>query len=433
MSTIDSHNICKKYYPTGQHNGGALLPSHWEDRERPSPSLPCFLQQKLEHQESILYKSQLTGNYLAVGRSADARSITLQSNDYLDISQHESIRRAQVASLQNKSKSTVMSAVFLGEDSKQAEFESAMARFSYMPAAVLCQSGWAANVGLMQVIADETIPVYIDMFTHMSLWEGVKQTGAPVHAFRHNDVRHLESLLKKNGAGVVLTESIFSTTGVVAPLREIVRVANLYDCISVVDESHSLGTHGPQGAGLVAELGLSSQVHFITSSLAKAFAGRAGVILGSKEVCERLPFLAFPAIFSSAMLPYEIDGLLATLSLIKNSDHRRWKLHANAAYLRAGLSELGYNIESHSQIIALEAGVVNNTGVLRDRLDEENILGSAFYPPATPRTRSLVRFSLNAGLDEQQLDSILRVCADIREDVGMWQWKSVLRKQRRKH
>lgn len=397
------------------------------------PRLPSFLQQKIEHQNSVLYKSKQTGDYLAVGRPANARSIVLQSNDYLDISQHASICRAQIESLQDNAKSTVMSAVFLGEDSKQAKFEAAMAGFSKMPAAVLCQSGWAANVGLMQVITDPSIPVYIDMFAHMSLWEGVKQTGAPVHAFRHNDVKHLESLLKKHGAGVILTESIFSTTGVVAPLRKIVQLANAYNCVSVVDESHSLGTHGPQGAGLVAELGLSHQVHFITSSLAKAFAGRAGIILGAKAVCQRLPFLAFPAIFSSAMLPYEIEGLMATLKLIKQSDQRRSQLHANAEYLRAGLSGLGYSIESQSQIIALEAGVVDNTGLLRDRLDQENILGSAFYPPATPRTRSLVRFSLNAGLTQPQLDSILQVCADIRDDVGMWQWKSVLRKQRCKH
>lgn len=433
MSTIESLNTSKRQYSINSLNGELLLPSYWVDEQVKRPGLPSFLKNKLEQQESILYKSQQTGDYLAVGRSANARSITLQSNDYLDISQHENIRNAQVACLQEKTKSTVMSAVFLGEDSKQAEFETAMATFADMPSAVLCQSGWAANVGLMQVIADATIPVYIDMFTHMSLWEGVKQTGAPVYAFRHNDVKHLESQLKKHGAGVVLTESIFSTTGVVAPLRDIIRISNQYNCISVVDESHSLGTHGPQGAGLVAELGLSQQVHFITSSLAKAFAGRAGVILGPKEVCERLPFLAFPAIFSSAMLPYEIEGLIATLHLIQNANHRRRRLHANAAYLRTGLSELGYNIESQSQIIALEAGVVDNTGRLRDRLDEENILGSAFYPPATARTRSLVRFSLNAGLSQAQLDSILRVCAEIRDDVGMWQWKSVLRKQRLKH
>ena len=216
MSTLELQNITRNNDAIQQLKDSAFLNPAWIDfkgEKRISPNFPDFLKRKLERQEDILYKSEKTGNYLAVGRSADARSIALQSNDYLDISQHESIRQAQLDSLQKKSNSTVMSAVFLGDDSKQAMFEIAMAKFAHMPSAVLCQSGWAANVGLMQVIADETTPVYIDMFTHMSLWEGVKQTGAPVHAFRHNDVKHLESLLKKHGAGVVLTESIFSTTG----------------------------------------------------------------------------------------------------------------------------------------------------------------------------------------------------------------------------
>ena len=309
MSELLILDFNKKHINTYHNQADSYEPATLPKESKTTLKLPQFLLKKLHQQEEILFKSERTGNYLAIGKPADAKSIALQSNDYLSIAQHPDIVNAQIKALESQKKSSVMSAVFLGENSKQAEFESEMALFTGMPSAVLCQSGWAANVGLMQVIADKNIPVYIDMFTHMSLWEGVKQTGAPTHPFRHNNSQHLESLIKKHGPGVVLTESIFSTTGVVAPLKDIIAVANRYECISVVDESHSLGTHGTHGAGLVEELGLSNQVHFITASLAKAFAGRAGIILGPTEICKRTPFLAFPAIFSSALLQHEVEGL----------------------------------------------------------------------------------------------------------------------------
>jgi CAI-1 autoinducer synthase len=223
----------------------------------------------------------------------------------------------------------MMSAVFQQEESLGKNLEKKFAAYLGFENAVLCQSGWAANVGLIQAIAEENTPVYIDFMTHMSLWEGIKSAGARPISFRHNDVLHLEKLIKQHGCGIIAVDSVYSTNGSVSPLPEIIAIGNKYGCILVIDESHSLGTHGPNGKGMVYELGLSDQVHFLTASLAKAFVNRTGLIACSKEFAGYFPYISRPAIFSSAILPVDLAALKATLKIISEADDRRKKLRQN--------------------------------------------------------------------------------------------------------
>lgn len=393
-------------------------------------AFPDFVEKRLRLCDDEIFKPRKNKKPLVLGNlQPDANSVMLQSNDYLNISNHPHIRNAQLDVLGKMSHEPVMSAVFLHETSDLHVFEKKMAAFAGFESAILCQSGWAANVGLMQVIADSTVPVYIDFFTHMSLWEGIKGSGAVPYAFRHNDAGHLERLINEHGQGIVLVDSLYSTMGDVAPLREIIDIANRYDCVSVVDESHSLGTNGEHGSGLVNELGLTGKVHFITASLAKAFAGRAGIILCSSKFARYYPYMAYPAIFSSALLPHEIAGLNATIDVIYAGDDRRAALHEKSRYFREGLSSLGYNIASQSQIVSIEGGLESDTELLRDALEARNIFGSVFLAPATPKTRSLMRFSLHSGLRMEELEYVLNVCEEIRDEIGMWNWKSTKRKR----
>ncbi|MBL6955940.1 MAG: aminotransferase class I/II-fold pyridoxal phosphate-dependent enzyme [Chlorobium phaeobacteroides] len=232
------------------------------------------------------------------------------------------------------------------------------------------------------------------------------------------------------GQGVVLLDSVYSTIGDIAPLFDIVEIAGLHDCIIVVDESHSLGTHGPGGAGLVYELGLTERVHFVTASLAKSFAGRAGVIFCKERFAKYYPYLAHPAIFSSGLMPHEIAGLSATLDVIKKSNDRRKRLNELSAYVRKEMDELGYAFDSESQIVAIEPGPESNTELFRDALEARNVFGSVFCSPATPKNRSLMRFSLHSGLQRKDVVHLLNVCDEIRDEVNMREWKSTKRKGR---
>ncbi|UZJ40010.1 quorum-sensing autoinducer CAI-1 synthase [Prosthecochloris sp. SCSIO W1102] len=384
---------------------------------------------KAAYEKSV--KPRKNGKPLVVGnRIPDSNSIVLQSNDYLSLSKHPDITAAQIKVLQDAGREMVMSAVFLHEGSEKSIFEKAMADFVGVEDSVLCQSGWSANVGLLQVIAEENSPVYIDYFSHMSLWQGIKVAGAVPYPFRHNDVSHMERQIKEHGPGIVLVDSLYSTTGDMALLKDIIEVAKYYECVSVVDESHSLGVYGQNGAGLVNELGLTDEVNFMTASLAKAFAGRAGIIFCPEQFAQYYPYMAYPAIFSSTLLPHEIAGLQETLKITIKADEKRRCLHKYAKFLREGLDNLGYNIVSESQIISIESGLDSDTELLRDALEQRDIFGSVFVAPATPKNRSLIRFSLHSELKKEELQYLLRVCEEIRDEVNMWGWKSTKRKGR---
>ena len=373
------------------------------------------------------------GTHILRGRSPGKDSIVLQSNDYLSVAAHPEIVQAQIATLQKEGNGTVMSAAFLmNRDSPHRALEKQFATFMEADDAILCQSGFAANTGLLQSIADESMPVYLDMFAHMSLWEGARSAGARAIAFPHNSTDHLERQIRRHGPGVIAVDSVYSTNGSICPLQDIVALGQAYNCILVVDESHSLGTHGEQGCGLVPALGLSELVHFRTASLAKAFAGRAGLITCSAQFLDYFMCESRPAIFSSTLLPHEIAGFAATLKVIRRDDWRRTKLAENSNYLREGLSDMGYNVDdSESQIIALESGLEPQTKILRDALESRGVFGSVFCAAATPKNRSLIRLSVQTNFTRADLDRVLAVCYDIRNEVGLEGWASTRRKKNR--
>jgi CAI-1 autoinducer synthase len=392
------------------------------------PSLPAFVTSRVERYYRERVQETWGGGHIMRGRIAGPDALHLSSNDYLAIARHPDIIDSMARTLRENGGGLLMSGIFLHGECPQLRFEDRLATFMHAEAGVLCQSGYAANTGLIQSIASAQTPVYVDMMAHMSLWEGIRSAGAVPVAFRHNDVAHLEQQIGRYGPGVVLVDSVYSTTGGVCRLVPIADVCERQGCVFVVDESHSLGTHGPRGAGLVAELGLESRVAFRTASLAKAFAGRAGFITCPVDFQEYFKFESNPAIFSSTLLPHEISGLDATLSVIEAADRRRARLATSAAWLRQRLTELGYNLNgSESQIIALEAGTEQRTIVLRDALESRGIFGSVFCAPATARNRALIRLSIHAGLSDAQIERIATVCREIRSEVELDKWSSTRR------
>ena len=368
------------------------------------------------------------GRSLVHGLDAGPDAVRLNGNDYLNVTGHPHIVQAQSAAIRRDGEFVIQSGSFLLETHPVRAFEKRMAHWVGKDDGVLCQSGYAANVGLLQCIADEKTPVYIDMLAHMSLWEGARRAEAPTHAFRHNDVAHLQRLMERHGPGLVIVDSVYSTTGSVAPLVEIVDAAEAAGSMILVDESHSLGVYGPDGAGMVVEQGLHERVHFRTASLSKAFAARGGLVLCSDRLAEYLRYQSLPAIFSSSLLPHEIAGLDATIGVIQRASARRERVRAHGRHLRARLRAIGYDVGAdETQIIALVAGPEHLTIQLRDALEARGIFGSVFCDPATPRNRSLVRFTLGADHDRAEIDRIADVCAEIRPHLSLDQWPGARR------
>lgn len=388
------------------------------------PGLSPRLRQRIDQQFRQRWEQDWKRKFVTHGVTPGPDAVRLDGNDYLSVTGRPEIVQAQLDALRCNREFVVQSGVFQLDGSPTSRFEAALAGFVGKEGALLCQSGYTANLGLIQVIADAETPVYVDSLAHMSLWEGVRAAGAPAHAFRHNDPDHLDRMIRRQGGGgLVIVDSVYSTTGALCPLVAMVEVAERHGCMILVDESHSLGTHGPEGRGLCAELGLTHRVHFITASLAKAFAGRAGFFTLPDELRPYLMCHSYPSIFSSCLLPHEIAGLAATLEVVRGSDEARRNLRANTARLRASLGALGYPIQHGSeQILSLEAGPEVDTLALRDAIEARGIFGAVFCAPATSRNRSMVRLTLNATLTDAEMSHVEAVAAELAPRFKPWDW-----------
>jgi CAI-1 autoinducer synthase len=397
-----------------------------------SPELPEFARQRVERFHSERVAASWEGRHILRGAKPGPSALMLQSNDYLAITRHADIVAAQREALLNAGNGAMMSGLFLQQDDDTLhviERELALALGS--EETILCQSGYVANVGLVQTLAGERTPVYVDMLAHASLWEGVKAAGAQAVPVYHNDAEYLERQMLRHGPGVVLVDSIYSTNGSVCPLADFADVVQRRGGVFIVDESHSLGTHGVHGEGLVANLGLNDRVHFVTASLAKAYCARAGLISCSRRFKPYFAFESMPAIFSSTLLPPELAGIEASHRVIQREGWRRARLQHVTRRVRETLTELGYPISSGTeQIIALEVGSEAAVMRVRDAFEAENVFGAIFCAPATAKNRALLRLTLHAGLDDDAVNRLIAACTRLRDKVDLSEWSASKRERR---
>lgn len=397
-----------------------------------APALPDFVARRVDRFHNERVAIDWGGRHILRGRQPGAGDLMLQSNDYLAIAGHPAIVEAQREALATGGLGMMMSALFQQDQSQPLHrVEAELARAAGSEDGILAQSGFAANVGLIQSIAGERVPVYIDMLAHASLWEGIRSAGAKAVPTLHNDVAHLERQVLRHGPGVIVVDAVYSTNGSLAPLQDIADIAHAHGCVLVVDESHSLGTHGQRGEGLVASLGLNDRVHFVTASLAKAYCSRAGFIACTRRFKDYFGCEALPAIFSSSLLPHELAGISASHRVIQSEGWRRRRLREITRRVRGELAALGYPIgDGTEQIVAFEAGQEMLTGRVRDIMERHGVFGSVFSAPATTVNRSLLRLTLNAGMSDGDVERLLDVCRRARDEMDLPEWSASRRAQR---
>lgn len=397
-----------------------------------APALPELLRERVEQFRRERVQIAWGGKHIMLGSLPKPGDLVLQSNDYLAITRHPEIVRAQCAALENEGNGMMMSGIFLQHaEDPMLRLEQELAGAMGAAEGMLCQSGYNANVGLVQSIAGERTPVYVDMLAHASLWEGVKSAGARPVAILHNDPEHLERQVLRNGPGVILVDAVYSTTGALCPLAAYADIAARHDCVLVVDESHSLGTHGSHGEGLVASLGLGDRVHFRTVSLAKTYCARAGFITCPAGFREYLASESLPAIFSSTLLPHELAGIGAAHRVIQTEGWRRNRLRQVTQRVRTALTALGYPIANGTeQIVGLEIGPERLTMHVRDVFEAHGVFGSIFCAPATAKNRSLLRLTLNAGLGDAEVERLVETLSSIRNEIDLVDWSGTRRQRR---
>lgn len=335
--------------------------------------------------------------------------LNFTSNDYLGLSRHPELAQAFQEGIQREGVGSVGSRLLGGDREAFHQLEASWAKWKSQESALYYNSGFNANISIPQALFSRETHVFCDKLNHASLYDGLKLSPAQLHRYAHNDLEHLESLLiKYPGEGVIITESVFSMDGDQAPLIEIAQLAQKYQCLLMVDEAHSDGIYGPEGKGLVHQLGLENQVDLIISTLGKSYACAGALISGRRVLIQMLTQKSRGLTYTTAQVPALCYAIQKAIELSIEEPQRREDLLHNAQYFRTGLEQLELEtIASDSQIVPIILS--ENEKALRwaQALQDQGFWIQAIRPPTVPRGSARLRVNLNASHTQEQLDQLL--------------------------
>ena len=268
--------------------------------------------------------------------------LNLASNDYLGLAQHPDVIAAARTAQERVGSGATASPLICGYAPVHAELERRLAEFKGYPAALVFTSGYAANVGILSALLSRNDTVFADRLAHASLLDGIRLSGAHLVRFRHNDPAHLRELLASappGGARMIVTESVFSMDGDLAPLADIADGADEFGATLMVDEAHATGLYGPRGAGRVSELHLSGRVPLCMGTLSKALGSAGGYVACSEPLRDLLVNRARSYIYSTALPPAAAGGALGALALLDANPGWGSEARRRADLFRAALRD----------------------------------------------------------------------------------------------
>jgi glycine C-acetyltransferase/8-amino-7-oxononanoate synthase len=287
---------------------------------------------------------------------------------------------------------------------------------------LLFGSGYLANTGVIAALARPGDVVFSDELNHASIIDGCRMSRAEVFVYDHCDVEHLEwGIEQAQGRGaLIVTDALFSMDGDLAPLEELVEIAQHHGLRLLVDEAHSTGTMGPDGRGALAEAGLEEEVDVIVGTLGKALGSYGAFVACDRTMARYLINSARTFIFSTAPSPPSVAAALAALELLEQRPHRVTKLGANAATLRAELGREGFALsDSGSHIMPLMIGDAALAVEICEAALERGVFAQAIRPPTVPPSTSRLRLSVMASHGAAELGAAARALAQAARATGV--------------
>lgn len=330
----------------------------------------------------------------------DGREVlNFSSNDYLDLVRHPHVVDRARQALEEYGTGSTGSRLVTGTLPIHEELEARLATEKGYPAALLFGSGYMANAGTIPVLAGRGDLIFADKLVHASMIDACQLSGAKLVRFAHNDVQSLEQRLQQNADSkvrkLILTESVFSMDGDLAPLKEIAALAEKFGVMLMVDEAHASGTFGPHGAGLIREHHLENSVTVSMGTMSKAFGGYGGYAACSENLRKLLVQSARAFIFTTAPPPAVIGAALGAMDVLEASPNLGACLQANADWFRNLLREGGLDtLQSASQIIPVIIGGNQKALAVSQKLRERGILAAAIRPPTVPAGTARLRLSV---------------------------------------
>ena len=340
--------------------------------------------------------------------------LLLCSNNYLGLADHTRVQEAAAEAALRWGVGAGASRLVSGTMTVHRRLEQRLATFKGAETAVLFGSGYLANLGVVGALARAGEVVFSDELNHASIIDGCRLSRAETFVYAHNDVEHLAWGLAQAGprASLIVTESVFSMDGDVAPLGEIVDAARRHrDVRVVVDEAHATGCLGPGGRGAVAEAGLDGALDVVVvGTLGKALGAYGAFAACDEEVAALLTNTARSLIFSTAPPPPAVAGALAALDVLEESPRRVERLRANADVLRGELAREGFDVAgSSTQIIPLIVGDASTAMRVCEAALERGVFAQAIRPPTVPAGTSRLRLAVMATHTKDELREAARV------------------------
>ena len=352
--------------------------------------------------------------------------LLLCSNNYLGLADHPRVREAAADAAMRWGVGAGSSRLVSGTMTIHRRLEERLADFEGSESCLLFGSGYLANIGVIGALAGRGDVVFSDELNHASIVDGCRLSRAEVIVYRHRDVEHLDWSLRRHGrrdgaaSRLIVTDSVFSMDGDVAPLAAIAELADMHGARVVVDEAHATGNLGPGGRGAVAEAELEGQIDVVVGTLGKSLGSYGAYVCADEQTIHYLINTARSLIFSTAPGPPAVAGALAALELLQERPHRVERLRSAARTLRKALAGEGFPVaDGEIQIVPLIAGDERATMSLCEAALQRGVFAQAIRPPTVPAGTSRLRLATMASHTTEELKMAARVLGEAARAIGL--------------
>ncbi|HLV32607.1 MAG TPA: aminotransferase class I/II-fold pyridoxal phosphate-dependent enzyme, partial [Chitinispirillaceae bacterium] len=338
------------------------------------------------------------------------KSIDLSSNSYLSLQSCDEIQRKTAMLIENHHWGNLASRLVEEHSPLFCELENEICNWKETETALLFNSGYAANLGIISAVCSKDTEVFCDRLNHASIYDGIILSGCKLNRYSHNDMSDLNKRLEQSVSKekMIITDTVFSMDGDRAPLCDICELAKKHNAMVMVDEAHAAGIFGKQGNGIANEQGVGDFIDIKMGTLSKAVAGLGGFFAGSSILKDYFVNHCRSLIYSTA-LPHSVLAFnLASIRFIRNNPQIGKKLLHLSQRFRTSLKEIGCDtLNSTTQIIPFVTGDEDEAIALSGFLRQYGIIVPAIRPPTVPKQSARLRFSVHLGFDEQQQDFVI--------------------------
>ncbi|HUJ08682.1 MAG TPA: 8-amino-7-oxononanoate synthase [Verrucomicrobiae bacterium] len=349
--------------------------------------------------------------------------LNFSSNDYLGLADDPLLKRATINAVERYGVGAGASRLVCGNLAPYADLEEKLARFKNKESAIVFGSGYAANVGTITALVGEGDVIVLDKLDHASIIDGARQSGATIRVYPHKNLKKLSDILEKCGTfrrRLIITETVFSMDGDLAPLDEILELKEKYGAWLMIDEAHATGLYAKNRRGLAEAVGVEDKIDVTLGTLSKALGCAGGFVVGSRVLTDHLRNKARSLIYSTAMPPCIVAAAGAAVEFVMSEagHQRRDALWRNVSELKNGLSRLGLQSASRSPIIPIAIGAESAAMETSQKLFEQGIFVPAIRFPTVPKGKARLRVTVTASHTAADLQQFLSIFAAISKRIG---------------